>query len=267
MPSWPSAPIVPLLTVPNAGGYFQARQSFDGLPPTSANPHSPQYSSDFQFDPEIITPEWTGVEGAYTTESVQWPMAIATQNRMPNYQNAYSDHTPTPSQSPWNSQTARDHGGGVEATTGSVTFEPDRGAPYETYRLGEDYLRIGHQISEAYGIEPVSPLTDGEIDGWQVVSSYPPSSTYSYDSPQSQGSPWSHIRSPSPSSSPPEQPAEPHSHVFSVFLGEPKLASTRGRQRALTSQEKQEALVVRKAKACWACHLSKIKVFILQTTI
>jgi hypothetical protein len=55
-----------------------------------------------------------------------------------------------------------------------------------------------------------------------------------------------------------------HSHVFCAYpnyvsdlvLGKPP----RGRQRALTSQEKQEAVVARKAMACWACHLSKIKV-------
>lgn len=37
-------------------------------------------------------------------------------------------------------------------------------------------------------------------------------------------------------------------------------ALVRCRQRALTAEEKNHALNVRKAKACWACHLSKIKV-------
>jgi hypothetical protein len=205
------------------------------------------------------------MQDTYTTERMQWSMATATQNHIQNYQNTYSEHTPTPAQNPWNSQFAQDHGFGVEATTGGVAFEPPRGVPYNTFRVSEEYLRTDHQIPETYGIEPVSPAVDGDIDGWQVVPSYPPSSTYSYDSPQSQGSPWSHVGSPPPSSSPPQQHVEPHSHVFSAYPGEPKSAPTRGRQRALTSQEKQEALVVRKAKACWACHLSKIKVWILQT--
>lgn len=241
------------------GGYFQTRHSLDTSSPTSANPHSPQYPDVFGFEPDFIAPDFNGIEDIFTTENVQWPLAAATPNHIHNYQNTYSEHTPTPAQSPWNSQAAQENGFGADATAGCMAFEPARGVPYDTFRVGEEYLQTDHRNSEPYSAEPRSPAWEGESDGWQMIPSYPPSTIHSYDSPQSQGSPWSHVGSPSPSSSPPKQHTEPHSHVFSAYPGEPQSAPARGRQRPLTSQEKQEALVVRKAKACWACHLSKIK--------
>lgn len=206
-----------------------------------------------------MIPDWNNAEDVYTANS-QWSLATATQADVQELQNAYPEHTPTPAQSPWNSESAQDNVYGANATTGCVAFEPPPGAPFETFRIREEYLQNSLPIPEVFGTEPISPSGDGESEGWDVVASYPASTIRSYDSPRSQDSPWSLVNSPPPSSSSPQQSNETHSHVFSAYPGEPKTAAPRGRQRALTVQEKQEALVVRKAKACWACHLSKIKV-------
>lgn len=53
-------------------------------------------------------------------------------------------------------------------------------------------------------------------------------------------------------------------HVFSVAKGSRSRKYPRGRRRSLTAQEKGEALEIRKVKACWTCHLSKIKVLLGQ---
>ncbi|RDW88502.1 hypothetical protein BP6252_00534 [Coleophoma cylindrospora] len=53
--------------------------------------------------------------------------------------------------------------------------------------------------------------------------------------------------------------AEHHSHIFSVKAGIEKSKPQRGRMRPLTTKGKREALEVRNAGACWACHLSKVK--------
>jgi hypothetical protein len=202
-----------------------------------------------------MTTEWTG-GNIYSAESGQWSSATVTEVQSNDARNTYSENTPTPAQSPWNSQSAQKNGFGADASTGCVTFEPPPGLPYDTFKIGEEYLQANQGIPEV-----VSPAWDGESEGWHVISSYPSSTIRSHDSPLSQDSPWSHVGSPPPSSSPPPHQAESHSHVFSAYPGEPKSTPARGRQRALTSQEKQEALIVRKAKACWACHLSKIKVY------
>ena len=54
-----------------------------------------------------------------------------------------------------------------------------------------------------------------------------------------------------------KQPVQSIREPLSPILGK-KIA--RGRQRGLTDEEKKEARAVRQAKACWACHISKIKV-------
>jgi hypothetical protein len=196
-----------------------------------------------------------------TAETGQWSSSTVTPLQPQNIGTDYSEGTPTPAQSPWNSQAAQVDGYGIDASAGCVTFEPDPGLPYDTFKLGEEFLQNDRPMLERFGPESaVSPVWDGESEGWHVVPSYPPSSVPSHDSPQSLDSSWSHVGSPLSTASSTVQHTENHSHVFSAYLSEPKSAPARGRQRALTSQEKQEALVVRKAKACWACHLSKIKV-------
>jgi hypothetical protein len=203
-----------------------------------------------------MTTEWTGGH-VYSTEHGQWSSATVTKVESDNTRK-YPENTPTPARSPWNSQSAQENGFGADAVSGCVAFEPPRGIPYDTFRMGEEYLQANPGVPEV-----VSPAWDGESEGWHVISSYPPSTILSHDSPLSLDSPWSHVGSPPQSSSPLPHQGDTHSHVFSAYPGESKSGPARGRQRALTSQEKQEALIVRKAKACWACHLSKIKVCLL----
>lgn len=66
--------------------------------------------------------------------------------------------------------------------------------------------------------------------------------------------------SPSPFPVPPLDETEARVHVFSGLIGPQKPKGPRGRSRPLTVEEKDAAQKVRKAGACWACHLSKVKV-------
>lgn len=202
--------------------------------------------------------DWTGGMGVDPTATANWSSATVTPLQPQSSPIDFSDNTPNPAHSPWNSHTAQVDGYGIDATTGCVTFEPDPGHPFETYKIGEQFLQNDQQGVEAFRTDAVSPLWDGESEGWHVVSSYAPSSAQSHDSPQSTDSSWSHVEASPPATASPQN--ERHSHIFSAYPDEPRASPNRGRQRPLTSQEKQEALVVRKAKACWACHLSKIKV-------
>ena len=54
-----------------------------------------------------------------------------------------------------------------------------------------------------------------------------------------------------------EQPVQ---SIRGPLSTERKNLTGRGRQRGLTDEEKKEARWVREAKACWACHISRIKV-------
>jgi len=185
--------------------------------------------------------------------------------------NQYPEESAILNRSPWHSQYLQDDSFGAGPGAGCVAFEPNQGPTFDAYLMGEQFLENHHpdQLdSKAIDLEPLSPAGTEE---WQVVPSYPSSSIPSHESPHSEGSPWSRISTPPlNSASPPahsethadvqaEAHTEDHGHIFSAYPGiaGPKLP--RGRQRALTSQEKREALDVRKAKACWACHLSKIK--------
>jgi len=102
-----------------------------------------------------------------------------------------------------------------------------------------------------------SPLMEYENDGWMIPSI--PSSNYalshnshnSHHSPASLGSPVSRA---SPSI------LDSHHHVVDA---DPAVAKPKGRQRSLTAKEKKDARDVRDAKACWACHISKTKVFLI----
>lgn len=84
-------------------------------------------------------------------------------------------------------------------------------------------------------------------------------SSHSYSPPITRNTP-SHASSPSQTSPSPRSGSDMHSHVFSAFPSPQKRRPQRGRVRPLTNQEKRNAREVRLAGACWACHLSKIRV-------
>lgn len=208
---------------------------------------SPSLTDGFSYDNDLMTMDWINANNYYGPECGPWGQPPITQQQQ--LRNG-------PSQGPWS----------VEAlpvnhspNAGCVAFEPDRGMPYEAFRAGEEYLASGQHFPVMFGPEPVSPMVDEESDGWEVIRSYASSMTV-HDSPKSEGFSWSQVDL-SPQNSPSPCQVTGHSHIFSANMPEPPSPKApRGRQRALTTQEKQEASDVRKAKACWACHLSKIKV-------
>jgi len=232
--------------------------------PASASPTSPQYADIFSFESDYkIMTDWNGMGETYNADVSQLSSNTLTQLQTDPYAHA----GPIMSGSPWHLPSVQNSTPDQKVDTGCVAFEPARGATYETHRLGEEYLRSDHQNNDIYDTEPVSPTWDAESEPWQFVTSYPNSTARSHDSPQSEGSPWSQVSTPTTGASPSQQQAETHTHVFSALPGVSNPKLPRGRQRALTSQEKREALDVRKAKACWACHLSKIKVRTLRMEI
>jgi len=250
-----------ILTQISTESYYHTRNSIDVSSPLPPKSGSPQYQEPFAFETDYMTTDWSGMN-VYKTESEQWSSSTITETLAQNFRTDYTENTSAPARSPWNSQAAQEDGFGADANTGCVAFEPPPGLPYNTFRVGEQYLQSDQRIADVFCAPPVSPIWGGESEEWHIVPSYPASSIRSQESPRSQDSPWSHVGTPPPGSSSSQTQNESHSHIFSAHLGEAKPTPTRGRQRALTSQEKQEALVVRKAKACWACHLSKIKVTI-----
>jgi hypothetical protein len=233
-------------------------------PRNSISPTSPLYSEPFQFenDPSPMT-DWNveDMAVAYGNEGVQWSIGTITQAiaHPQQMQDFRFEQPPTSSQIPWTHQvTSFDR----NADTGCVAFEPSPGPGYDAYIIGQEFLDPRQR--DVTPQAPVSPIgDDSDYEGWQKVNypSYPNSSVPSHDSPHSEGSPFSLIDTPHQTPSP-RAPPNDHQHVFTAYPGIRKTPQKlpRGRQRALTTKEKQEAREVREAKACWACHLSKIKV-------
>lgn len=190
------------------------------------------------------------------------------------------------SQTPWNPHDANGNFFSESSNSGCVTYEPEPSTlqsfdperpplhsyepdqsslPYETSSpVDNDRLAVpgqGQSSNDIYG--PELPRTNW-FDESDASTSYSNTLyTPSHGSPVSHHSPHPQ-HSPQPQGSqPPSSPSETghHSHVFSAFPEPQKNKVTRGRVRALTDKEKREARDVRQAGACWACHLSKIKVW------
>jgi hypothetical protein len=194
----------------------------------------------FSFNNDSPTMDWIN---AYGPECGTWGPATVTQQQLLS------------SGQPWSvERLPANH----SANPGCVAFEPDRGPSYVPFKAGEDYLVSGQHFPVMFGPEPVSPIVDDEGEDWEVICSYP-NSIIVLDSPKSEELSWSQVDF-SPQNTPSPCQVTGHSHMFSAIVPESPSSKPRGRQRALTKQEKQEASDVRKAKACWACHLSKIKV-------
>jgi hypothetical protein len=243
--------------------------------------------------------EWIGIaDSVYNSEMVQWPSAIMTQpQQMQDYQFGQS---PTLSQIPWNPQVTAFNtyahtgdiafepppGPGYDAyLAGREVLETRQRdvTPTAVSPTGEETRQrdvtstavspAGEETRQR-DVTPTAASPTGEDsdhDGWQnlTITSYTNSSIPSQGSPKSAegsqksagGSPFEIIDTPRQTPSPRPHHHD-HQHIFTFYPGisksEPKLP--RGRQRRLTSKEKEEAREVRDAKACWACHLSKIKV-------
>ena len=215
---------------------------------------SPQINDVFPLDNDYMNVDWANPNDFYGTECGNWtPTPSTHQQLLGNGQPLIPTEL---THSPWSVERLPAN---LRADAGCVAFEPARGAPYDTFRAREEYLHSRQEFPVVFGPEPVSPVVEEERDDWEVINSYAGSSTM-HDSPKSDGVSWYQVDS-SPQDSPSPYQVGGQSYVFSTRVsGSLSPKPPRGRQRALTTKEKREALVVRKAKACWACHLSKIKV-------
>lgn len=253
-------------------------------PENPISPISPLYSDVFPFENDYFSTvsDWTVVGDIVGN-------IYGTESQMPDLPLAQPSIS---SEIPWTPQVAFH----TNPDTGCVAFAPPPGFPHGTYIARQEYLDRGQIIEDIFSPGPVSPVwknsagivpapvspvweDSGSIgqahvsplweesgdEGWQQVAipSYANSTIPSHSSPCSEGSPFSLINSPPQTSSPPAHRAESHSHIFTIYPGIEKPKPLRGRQRGLTAQEKKNAREVREAKACWACHLSKIKVGIV----
>ncbi len=167
---------------------------------------------------------------------------------VPSPNNEFQTETPT---SPWNSEIAQHSAFQVNANAGGVTFEPLRGAPYNTFNARQFFLDTGQTFPVR---DAVSPGIESPSEKSWVMTPYPNSEA---PSGASHGSPLSHNSPLSNPPSPPRHGSEVHDHIFSSMIRKSK--PPRGRQRGLTPLEKRQARDVREAKACWACHISKTK--------
>lgn len=185
------------------------------------------------------------------------------------------------SQNPWNAHDAHGNVFNENPNTGCVTYEtepspihsydPERSPlhPYEPERSPLPYETSSPIENTGLSLPDQGPLSNdlygSELPRHNWFDESDASTSYSNTLyTPSHGSPASH-HSPRPQGSlPPPSPndAGNHSHVFSAYAEPQKNKVTRGRVRPLTDKEKREARDVRQAGACWACHLSKIKVCI-----
>lgn len=200
----------------------------------------------------------------YPIENTQLSLSVPRHSQP--MQDTYPSNPDTISPGPWNSERALNNQGmGFDYTalgpTGGISYNA-LGLPENNLDLGQEVL--GARVPGAFEPVPASQDTEGEDKDWQIVPSNASSPWASQNSSQSGSPAWCKIKPFPPSSSPKGSYDGTNSHASSVStaLSNPKRRGARN--RTLTPQEKQEAMDVRKAKACWACHLSKIKVPLIQ---
>ena len=244
-------------------GYFETLRNVDSSssnPGNPTSPTSPLYPEPFAFDNDFASlTAWNVVPNMvpYGNPGFEWSLATMTQPQQMH--NIQFGEPSASSQIPWSHQ---DTSFDANASTGGVVFGPSPGPGFSAFLVGEEYLETNQrEFTPQASLSPVGD--DSEYDGWQnvLIPSYPNSSVPSHSSPHSESSPFSLIDTPHQTPSPRPHNND-HQHIFTTYPGITKHSQKlpRGRQRSLTTKEKQEARQVREAKACWACHLSKIKV-------
>lgn len=210
---------------------------------------SPEQTATSPFDNYYMA-GWPSSNNLYDTGRSHWaPNPLTHQQLIDAGQPLIPSELPL---DPWTVEgLSRDH----QPDAGCIAFAPDHGRPYKIFKVREEHLNT-RMPPVVFGPEPPSPMIEEE--DWEMVHSN--AGSVMHGSPQSEGISWCQVDS-SPQSSPSPRQVAGKSHMFSTQAHEPAVVKPpRGRQRALTTQEKKEAREVRKAKACWACHLSKIKV-------
>jgi hypothetical protein len=136
-------------------------------------------------------------------------------------------HSP---QGPWNpcDSISESFAGGA----GVGAFGPDPGPPFIIHNIRQSLLQQGSVADQ-----PPSLLTN---DAYGLAFS-----TGASSSTEDEASP---------------EPFQSHSHVFSSVPGTGLPAGHRDRPKKLSPEKRKQTLAVRKHGACWACHLSKIRV-------
>jgi hypothetical protein len=122
------------------------------------------------------------------------------------------------------------------AMPGVVLFEPPCGSPFEIWQEREEILAPSLTSNSVSNMENVSLAEYGEQ---HVHESLPLQNLVREEYHQ--------------------EISEAHNHVFSALHGAVQPRSLRESKR-LTPEQRKQTQEVRKLGACWACHLSKIKV-------
>ncbi|KAL3417738.1 hypothetical protein PVAG01_10748 [Phlyctema vagabunda] len=211
--------------------YYHATGNNPTSMPSPASAGSPAYRDMFGFESESLAAvagvaSWMedGANNSWATSN------LPTSNTQPTL-----DHNFLFS---WDTQ------GLVNETTERATFNGEQAAEYYAFAAPDQGPRVHPPMSIPTQDHIVATIWDGNGNGKNEDRR---KSSQELISPRSRsGTPWQHS-------------AEHHSHIFSVRSGIEKPKPTRGRMRPLTVKGKREALEVRNAGACWACHLSKVK--------
>ncbi|KAL2065640.1 hypothetical protein VTL71DRAFT_3310 [Oculimacula yallundae] len=242
------------LLLPN--GFHRIGPPFQTPSPRTANTDSPNlFTEDFNFENHgsPMSPNWMDPV-LYATDSGQWSATTLIAPHEIQRNQTVNNNMDFQPNVPWNSQFAQGNEFQLDATAGVVAFEPNRGTPYQTHIMRQQFLEGGQPDMNYINSDSLSPNSEHESKSWALVSNPGSSPKESHGSPRSQNFSLSRVSSP-----PAEEIETHHSHIFNSIPALPRAKAPRGRQRGLTDNEKKQARDVREAKACWACHISKTK--------
>jgi hypothetical protein len=227
-----------LLAIPT-GGYF------DGIPSpphsfiltTRENSKEPPSEDIFAGD----SLDWAMVDGFAPIGNVSWP---STDPAHEQYSNSLDPAGAVPRcQDPWSMEDAQHIKNGAKENAGIEAFIPDAGYPYDVLISREPLFSASRPVLPYYGPRSSYLVKENNHDQRQQL--------YEQD-----------IAPPVCKSESSQEPPESHEHVFSAITGMGLEENPRGRKRKLTAEERRRTLEVRKDGACWACHLSKTKVYL-----
>ena len=227
-------------------------------------PSSPIGSDDFSFEGDGVGVShitWNLADN-FGADTVHWSPANqipqATASAPPP---SSIPHDPFGGQLHWTPQETHVDNFNENLHPSFMSFHSPQEVQFPAYKPHEEPVQVATPIRQEFGPPPTPKKRERDTE-WEEVrpSTYATSySSHSYSPPISRNTP-SQTSSPSQNSPSPRSGSDVHSHVFSAFPSPQKRRPQRGRVRPLTNQEKRNAREVRLAGACWACHLSKIRV-------
>jgi hypothetical protein len=214
-------------------GYFQSAHLHD----TSFGFDSGQTSNHVQLDMDYLSSISTDTFLNELSMGYRpWPSDDL--SHQPFVEHTQSGQLSLQSLPPWNPEYGHFE---MDANPGIVAFEPHRGIPFKVYQTREALL---------------NPSPPADQIGWHGL---PAMGGYVGDDNGQSQTP--RVFGPKVSENFSEESLGTHSHIFPSVPGMEIPRSHAGRTRKLTPEQRQQTKAVRQARACWACRLSKQKVF------